>query len=91
MVTYETNNELMHYGVLGMKWGVRRANSRMRKNHALAIRAANYDKKVASLAKKSEKYHYEIDLGKANKTANQAAKHRVKSAKLEKKVIKNDR
>lgn len=88
MVTYETDNELMHYGVLGMKWGVRRANSKMAKNHKLAIRAANYDKKAASLTKKSEKHHSEMDLGKANKTANQAAKYRVKSAKLEKKSLK---
>lgn len=87
MIAYETDNELMHYGVLGMKWGVRRANRKMARNNRLAIKAANYDKKAAALTKKSEKRHSEVDLGRANKAANSAAKYRIKSAKLEKKSL----
>ena len=36
MILYETSNELYHYGVLGMKWGVRRTAAKDAKEYARA-------------------------------------------------------
>ena len=84
------NDELYHYGVLGMKWGVHRARSKMKQSNKLAKKAAVYDKKSAKMTKKSEKIHAKKDLGRANRAAKKAATYRIKSAKLEKKALKTD-
>lgn len=47
--------ELVHYGVLGMKWGVRRANRAASANKKLSRKAVRYDLKSAKLMKKSGK------------------------------------
>ena len=57
MAETEYSNELYHYGVLGMKWGVRRAAAKDRSEPKLKTRALTYDKKSAILTKNSELLH----------------------------------
>ena len=88
----QNNNELYHYGVLGMKWGKRRALARMAKNEDLNRKVLKLEKRAAKYKLKSEKIHAKKDLGisntlstetknAANKAAIKAAKYRVQSTK----------
>ena len=85
----DPRGELLHYGVLGMKWGVHRATAKLKTNSRLERKALNYDKKSAKLNRKAEKYHSEYDLGQANKKAKKAAKLETKAAKVSKKALKS--
>lgn len=87
MWEYEYADELYHYGVVGMKWGVRKAGYAASKNERLRKKAAQYDVKAAKARKKSEKIHSDEDLGRANKAAKKAASYRIKSSKLQKKAL----
>ena len=82
------DDDLYHYGVLGMKWGVRRANRKYESIKKLKVKAANYDKKSAQMTKRSEKAHAKYDLEEANKKAVKAANYEKKAAKYEKKAAK---
>ena len=87
------DDELMHYGVLGMKWGVRRASRQLsgatnRETRDAAIKSLNKHKskgeaKIASLEKKRVKL--DAKLHKAT------TKDKVKATKLEKKASKLDK
>lgn len=83
------NNELYHYGVVGMKWGVRRARRKEVVNERLRKKALDYDIKSKKLTKKSEKLHAGKDLEGANKQAKKAVNLNVKASKLEKRSIKS--
>lgn len=84
-------NDMQHYGVLGMKWGVRRSLHKSQSNARLEKRALNLDKRSAKMTKKSEKVHSDLDLGRANKAAKKMAKYRIKAAKARLRLANNQR
>lgn len=86
----DSDEELYHYGVPGMRWGIRRANKLLAKNVKLAKKAATYDKRAAANTLKSEKAHAKYDLGSANKAKIKSAKYAKKAAALNKKALKTD-
>ena len=56
------NEEIKHYGVLGMKWGVRRAGLKSNATSRLNKKIKKYETKAAKFEKKSEKIHAKEDL-----------------------------
>ena len=86
----QQEDELIHYGVLGMKWGVTRARFKERASNRLNKRIKKYEVKAAKFEKKSEKIHAEQDLGSSNKAAVKAANYRKKSATQTLKATKAD-
>lgn len=83
-------NELNHYGVVGMKWGVRRAQRKSSANERLRKKILDYDKKSIALNKKSERLHAKNDLESSNRNATRAANYEKKAVKLQKKALKTD-
>lgn len=91
------NGELFHYGVLGMKWGVRRDASRAyakasNKADALRKKQTNLNVKAAKLQKKAleKEVHAtnEKQYQKARKKQFKANKLNLKAAKKQKKYDK---
>lgn len=72
------NDELKHYGVLGMKWGVIRSNRKTKANKRLERRALNLDRKSSEFYKKSEKVHAKQDLEESNRAAAKSADYAKK-------------
>lgn len=91
------DGELRHYGVLGMKWGVRRNRSKAyakaaRKADRLEEKSTELDYKAAKLQKKALKKEAkatnEKQYQKARKMQFKANKKKLKAAKLAKKNLK---
>ena len=99
-IVIRKDDELMHYGVKGMRWGVRKATKQLSR----ATTSEQRDKAVASLEKhrakashrvvKLEKKQTKLDnaLAKSSKKdAVKAAKIENKAAKIDKKIAKMER
>lgn len=84
------NGELCHYGVVGMKWGRRKAAYKAKRDVRLERKANAYDKRAASLTKKAEKQHSVYDLERANRSATKSANYAKKAASLRKKAVSAD-
>lgn len=87
---FASEEELYHYGVLGMKLGQRKVNRLSAANERYLKKALKFDAKSAKLYKKAEKQHSENDLGISNKAATKAANYLKKAAKIRKKSLPKD-
>ena len=78
--------ELKHYGVIGMKWGVRRAASKAKSLEKLKKKAEAYDKKAARLSNLADYMHTWHDLKSHNVAMYKSKRFARKSEKLKKKA-----
>lgn len=92
------SDEFEHYGVQGMKWGVRRATYKKRSQKALKKSRAKVQKdivdtkqKSAKYAEKSAKYNYDAYKNLAKNKVNSYRKLKVKSSKYDLKAKKGEK
>ncbi len=79
---------LMHYGVLGMKWGLRKSKRYSKQIPKLKKKASKADYKHSKYSRSAEKIHMNQDLGYADKSIKKASKYAVKSSRYKKKMSK---
>lgn len=87
---YNMSDELYHYGVLGMKWGVHRARMHSKSYGRLASKSSRYEQKAIKKQKKSENYHAKYDLKSSNKAMKKALRYEKKAVQNQNKADKAD-
>ena len=80
-------NELYHYGVLGMKWGIHKANRLINRENKLQRKAAEYDLKSSKARRTAENLHSKKENNKASDIIGYVNKLDVKANKLAKKNL----
>lgn len=68
MWTYTYSDELYHYGVLGMKWGVRRARRKGTTYSYKSSKTKSYEKKAAKAKQKGKTEKYKTLSKKAKRS-----------------------
>ena len=89
----DIENELQHYGVLGMKWGVRRNPSKQFRKSSVKLNKLK--RKVADKEVKASKLREKAYKAEAKATSEKkyqkARKKKYKAAKIDKKIARKNR
>jgi hypothetical protein len=93
-IYYVADGELYHYGVLGMKWGVRRGNTSgayakaSKKLKKIEKKVDKLDAKATKKYKRAERAQYGFSIVSARKTKQKAGVARYKLEKQMAKAVK---
>lgn len=78
--------DIAHYGIRGMKWGVRKAIRKSSKSARLSRKVEKYEKKAASAKLRAAKLHSKYDLAGAGRLGIKAARKNKKAAAYDRKA-----
>lgn len=85
------SEDFAHYGVLGMRWGVRKAEKLRRKEVKLERKQQKFERRAARHTVKAEKRHNKFDLAGANRKGVRAARKERRAATYDRKARRLER